>query len=723
MAVSFVTFALSGTTDSTTLNITLPTVQAGDVMILEYTHRATGTGTLGGAGGSGWTNKFTRTYNTTMSAHLYYKRCDGTESGTALTVTGLTDSCAGCVTVYRGAKSVGDPIEAGTSEENASANETHAEITTLSPGTVVVLTVANTPDLSVSSQTTATSPGALTERAARLNTTGTDTSIAHASAEKATAGATGAATWSQTNAISASFLYAIGPALQIPAGTLRVTGLVASIGLGVTLGLGAVPFTGYAPTVVQEAPGVSIEIPAGSLVYTGQSVGAAFTGPSVGRLAYTGLAPTPLIDRPIAIPAGTLTYTGAAPTIDASIQLGIGSVVLAGYAPTVIESAGNVEIAIPAGSVVVTGQSVGVGFTGPAVGSLAFDGLAPDVLVGRTIAIPAGAIVATSTAPELAYGIDIPAGTLTYLGYAPIVSEGSPSPTISMPAGALVYTGQDVGVAFTGPYVGELAFTGYAPTVSVGAGGGGGTTIEIPAGSLVYTGRAPATSAIIEIPAGALVFEGQYVAVAFMDPNAGQLVFTGYAPTVSVGVGSGTSIEIPAGSLVYTGRTPTIDSTVALPAGSLVLTGHAPTVQQTQPGDIAVPAGAAVFTGYAPTLRYDLVTAIPAGSLVITGQAPTPVGAGAIPIPAGSLVLTGHALTVTGEGAIVIAAGSVTVAGYAPTVGISYAIAIPAGRLVSAGHALSVNPYVVPTGVLGTIRLDPARDVIQLEPRRSSEAL
>jgi len=211
MAIFFLTFALSGTTDSTTLNVTVPAVLAGDVAFLEYTHRSTGTGTLGGAGGTGWTNKSSNLFATdAFSHHLYWKRFSSDTAAEALTVTGLTNSCAGVVTVYRGCVDTGDPIEAFSEEDNASGDESHAQITTLRNRAWVVLTVANSPDLAIASQT-CTSPGALTERAERLNTTGTDTSIAHASAEKASAGATGALTWAQTNGASSSMAYAIKP--------------------------------------------------------------------------------------------------------------------------------------------------------------------------------------------------------------------------------------------------------------------------------------------------------------------------------------------------------------------------------------------------------------------------------------------------------------------------------------------------------------------------------
>jgi hypothetical protein len=131
------------------------------------------------------------------------------------------------VTLYRGAAASGDPIEAILHEDNAAANETMAEITTLTDKAWVVLTVANSPDVAITAQT-CTSPGNLTERAARLNTTGTDTSIEHASAVKATAGATGALTWSQTDGASSSRAYAIKPNVTTPFADARAAMITGS---------------------------------------------------------------------------------------------------------------------------------------------------------------------------------------------------------------------------------------------------------------------------------------------------------------------------------------------------------------------------------------------------------------------------------------------------------------------------------------------------------------
>lgn len=217
MAIQYVTNALGGTATTTSFSITLPTTQAGDILILEFAHRGTGDGTIGGTsvstGGLTWALKHSQLFGSSaFSGKTYWTRATGDHAGQTVTGASLTNSCAAIVTVYRGARSSGDPLADATivGEENASGNETQAEITTATDGAYVVLVVVNSPDVSVSSQA-CTSPGTLQERAERLSTGGTDTAIAHASELKVSAGATGAFTWAQTNGASGSWAYAIRP--------------------------------------------------------------------------------------------------------------------------------------------------------------------------------------------------------------------------------------------------------------------------------------------------------------------------------------------------------------------------------------------------------------------------------------------------------------------------------------------------------------------------------
>jgi len=214
MAVTYIVNALGGTTTTTSFSITSPTTAVGDILILEFCHRGTGNGTIGGTyTGPAFALKHSQLFATSaFSGKTYWSRATGNHAGQTITGSGLTNSCAAILTVYRGALASGDPLADATivGEENASGNETQAQITTATAAAWPVLVVVNSPDLAVSSQA-CTSPGTLTERAERLSTGGTDSSIAHASAEKAGAGGTGAFTWAQTDAASGSWAYAIKP--------------------------------------------------------------------------------------------------------------------------------------------------------------------------------------------------------------------------------------------------------------------------------------------------------------------------------------------------------------------------------------------------------------------------------------------------------------------------------------------------------------------------------
>jgi hypothetical protein len=224
-AIEFVNSALGGTSTTTSFSITLPATQSGDILILEFAHRGTGNGTIGGTySGGAFALKHSQLFaSSTFSGKTYWSRATGNHSGQTVTGSGLTNSCAAIITIYRNCLASGDPLADATivGEQNASGDETQAEITTTTNGAWVVLVVANSPDVNVGSQS-CTSPGVLQERAEVQSTGGTDSSISHASELKATAGATGSFTYSiSPNAASGSWAYAISPAAATP-GTYKI---------------------------------------------------------------------------------------------------------------------------------------------------------------------------------------------------------------------------------------------------------------------------------------------------------------------------------------------------------------------------------------------------------------------------------------------------------------------------------------------------------------------
>src|SRR3990167_6869516 len=141
MAVSFITNALGGTTTTTSFSITLPATVAGDIIILEFCHRGTGDGTIGGTyTGPAFVKKHSQLFATSaFSGKTYYSRATGNHTGETVTGSGLTNSCAAILTVYRGALASGDPLADAkvVGEENASGNETQAQITTATNGSWV----------------------------------------------------------------------------------------------------------------------------------------------------------------------------------------------------------------------------------------------------------------------------------------------------------------------------------------------------------------------------------------------------------------------------------------------------------------------------------------------------------------------------------------------------------------------------------------------------------
>lgn len=86
-----------------------------------------------------------------------------------------------------------------------------------------------------------------------------------------------------------------------------------------------------------------------------------------------------------------------------------------------------------------------------------------------------------------------------------------------------------------------------------------------------------------------------------VDPGVGNIVITGYAPTVD----QTRSATPGVGNIVITGYAPTVDQTRSAEpgVGNITITGYAPTVTQASASqNIAPDVGAIIITGYAPTV-------------------------------------------------------------------------------------------------------------------------
>lgn len=169
--------------------------------------------------------------------------------------------------------------------------------------------------------------------------------------------------------------------------------------------------------------------------------------------------------------------------------------------------------------------------------------------------------------------IDVPAGSLTFNGFAPVASNPR---VVPVPAGALTANGfapvivRPVTVSIP---AGALTANAFAPVIALGP-----LTVPVPAGALTATGFAPpiVTPVVVPVPAGALIM------------NA-------FTPVASIG----TVVPTPAGALTMIGNVPVIVTpfSVTVPAGSLTATGFAP-FNAFGPLTVPVPAGSLTATGY-----------------------------------------------------------------------------------------------------------------------------
>lgn len=85
-----------------------------------------------------------------------------------------------------------------------------------------------------------------------------------------------------------------------------------------------------------------------------------------------------------------------------------------------------------------------------------------------------------------------------------------------------------------------------------------------------------------------------------INPGVGQIVITGYAPTI----GQSRSVEPGVGQIAITGYAPDIGQShsVEPSTGQIVITGYAPDIAQSVSGNVVPGVGNIVITGYAPTI-------------------------------------------------------------------------------------------------------------------------
>jgi len=216
--ITWVADAAGGTnpTDSTT--ITLPTVVVDDLAVLVVSMSNTAVDpvvTDNDSGGNAWV-KITSQAAAADNVSVWYKRMTSASSAKVVTITDgvgeAADSLSAALTVFRNVTTGATPYEAVSAEGNAAGNETHASITTLSAGVMVIFCLGESDNNAVSSVVAAnTPPGTLTVGGSHASSAGGDTAVGILYGTMETPGATGAVTWAMTDAQTATILFGLKP--------------------------------------------------------------------------------------------------------------------------------------------------------------------------------------------------------------------------------------------------------------------------------------------------------------------------------------------------------------------------------------------------------------------------------------------------------------------------------------------------------------------------------
>lgn len=218
MPITHVADAAGGTNPATSTTITIPTVAVDDIGILLVSMSNTAVDpvvTDDDSGGNAWA-KIDGLGSGADNVSVWWKRMTSASSSKTITITDgvgeTADSMSAALTVFRGVTTAAVPYEAVSVEGNASGNETHASITTLSAGAMVVFCLGESDNNPVSAVAAAnTPPGTLTVGGSHASSAGNDTAVGILFNPMETPGATGAVTWTMTDAPTATVLFALKP--------------------------------------------------------------------------------------------------------------------------------------------------------------------------------------------------------------------------------------------------------------------------------------------------------------------------------------------------------------------------------------------------------------------------------------------------------------------------------------------------------------------------------
>lgn len=234
-------------------------------------------------------------------------------------------------------------------------------------------------------------------------------------------------------------------------------------------------------------------------------------------------------------------------------------------------------------------------------------------------------------------------------------------------------------------------------------------------------------------PVGVVGFQIKQNANISVGVGVGQVIATGFEPTVTVGANQ--TVTPGVGQVIATGFIPTVSVTdnktvtpgtgqvdangfaplviiginVSPGVGQVIATGFEPTVSISDHKTVTPGLGELLVTGFEPTVSVsnNIVVSPALGSVVVSGFEPTIITPVTVTPALGELIVTGYEPTVTVSDHKVVTPGTgqVIVNGFEPSVGGGTLVSIGLGEVIATGFEpiVSVSNNIIITTGLGQV--------------------
>jgi hypothetical protein len=210
--IEYIASAVPAGNPTTSFTTVIPTVSVGDVLLLDVLNggsTADPSVNDNDVGGNAWEKLLSAT-SLIRNASVWWKRATSQSSGKTITASGMTNSSAGVLNVYRNCVGFRPPFQREEGNNHLATVKTRSGIIPTVNKAMICFSIFSAGQNSATAQA-CTAPGVLEKRSEKISSGGLDCTVSHSSDLKILSGLTGPFTWAQTDALTLTIVYALIP--------------------------------------------------------------------------------------------------------------------------------------------------------------------------------------------------------------------------------------------------------------------------------------------------------------------------------------------------------------------------------------------------------------------------------------------------------------------------------------------------------------------------------